>query len=111
MIFITFIYRFENDSNTYYGKYLTNYLSNDNDGLDNEVKNYLIKGIHKYRKKINTNYDIQINIKIGILSICLEDYVPFDSSKKEIECFDFYCINNNSLTTKKLSYYINGIEL
>lgn len=52
MPFITFIYKVGKNNKTYYGKYCFEDMSDDHDGLDNEVKYILIKGLNEYRKKI-----------------------------------------------------------
>ena len=52
MSFITFIYKVGKNYKTYYGKYCFDYISDDHEGLDNEVKDILITGLNKYRKKI-----------------------------------------------------------
>ena len=41
MPFITFIYKVGKNSKTYYGKYCFDYISDDHEGLDNEVKYFL----------------------------------------------------------------------
>ena len=38
MPFITFIYRIGNNNKVFYGKYVCDYISDDHDGLDNEIK-------------------------------------------------------------------------
>ena len=101
MGFITFIYRIENNPNTYYGKYCFDYISDDHDGLDNEVKYILKEGLNKYRKNKGLGILKSNNIKIGILSFSSDTIIPTDSSKKEIDCFDFYCNYNNNV-------YVNG---
>ena len=53
MGFITFIYIIENNPNRFFGKYCFDYISDDHEGLDNEVKNILIKGLNDYRQKNN----------------------------------------------------------
>jgi hypothetical protein len=53
MPFITFIYKIGKNNKTYYGKYCINSMSDDHEGLDNEVKYLLIKGLNEYRKKKN----------------------------------------------------------
>ena len=52
MPFITFIYKVGKNK-TYYGKYCFDYISDDHDGLDNEVKYILMSAINEYRKKNN----------------------------------------------------------
>lgn len=51
MGFITFIYRIKNNPNTYYGKYCFDYISDDHEGLDNEVKYVLKEGLNKFRSR------------------------------------------------------------
>lgn len=102
-MFITFIYRI--GSRTYYGKYDTDYISDDHNGLDLEVRYLLLNEINRFREK--SGKEKLKKIKIGVMSFS-DSYVsaiPTDSSKDEIECFDFYHI--------KLGYepgktYING---
>jgi hypothetical protein len=57
MPFISFIYKIGKKNKRYYGKYCTEYVSDDHEGLDKEVEYILIKGINEYRrnnKKRNT---------------------------------------------------------
>ena len=46
MPFITFIYKVGKNYKTYYGKYCFNSISDEYEGLDNEVKDILIKGLN-----------------------------------------------------------------
>ena len=100
MPFITFIYKVGKNNKTYYGKYCNDYISDDHDGLDNEVKYELKKGLNKYRKQ-NNNQKIKSKIIIGVLSFSSNDFIPTYSSDNEIKCFDFYRDYDNKL-------YING---
>lgn len=100
MPFITFIYKVGKNNKTYYGKYCFDYISDDHEGLDNEVKNILIKGLNKYRKKKNIP-KLNTKIFIGILSYSSDDIIPTYSSENEIKCFDFYYNDDNKI-------YING---
>jgi hypothetical protein len=101
MGFITFIYKVENDPKTYYGKYCFDYISDDHDGLDNEVK-YNLKQmlLYLYRKQNNIQ-EIKPKVMIGILSFSRDDVVPTHSTKNEIKCFDFYKYYDEDI-------YING---
>ena len=99
MPFITFIYKVGKNYKTYYGKYCFDYISDDHEGLDNEVKDILIKGLNKYRKK--NNQKLKTKIIIGILSFSSNDIIPTYSSDDEIKCFDFYYNDDNKI-------YING---
>ena len=100
MPFITFIYKVGKNYKTYYGKYCFDYISDDHEGLDNEVKYKLIKGLNEYRKKNNIQ-ELKSKIIIGILSFSSDHVIPIDSTKNEIKCFDFYCSYDNKI-------YING---
>lgn len=107
MPFITFIYRIGNNNKVYYGKYVCDYISDDHDGLDNEIKYILNCGINEYRQQKGF---IKINkkISIGILSLCVNDYIPTYSSDAEINCFDFY---HKSYTLKNDETYVNGKQI
>jgi len=101
MTFITFIYKIENDTKTYYGKYCCNYISDDHEELDIEVKYNLLQGLNKYRTQNNLYKLDENNITIGILSFSYGGDIPTFSTNSEIQCFDFYCIN-------LYKQYING---
>lgn len=97
MPFITFIYKVGNNPTVYYGKYCCDYISDDHEGLDTEVRYPLVKAIKKF-KGVN-----KIKINIGIMSFSSDKVIPTDSSKKEISCFNFYHNYNNDI-------YINGTK-
>jgi hypothetical protein len=103
MPFISFIYRVGKNPKTYYGKYWTDYISDDHEGLDKEVKPVLIKGLNDYRRKNNIP-KIKSKIIIGVMSFSSSDCIPTSSSKNEIKCFDFYCVEDKN--SKKV--YVNG---
>lgn len=100
MPFITFIYKVGHSSKVYYGKYCTDYISNDHDGLDLEVRYSLIKGLNLYREK--NNMPKVKKISVGIISCMIEYNVPIYSTPNEIKCFDFYCDDIDG------KIYING---
>ena len=100
MSFITFIYKVGKNDKTYYGKYCFDCISDDHEGLDNEVKDKLIKGLNEYRKKNNIQ-ELKSKIIIGILSFSSNNIVPTYSTDNEIKCFDFYYNYDNKI-------YING---
>jgi len=101
MPFITFIYRIEN--NTFYGKYVFNYISDDHEGLDIEITPTILDGINEYRKQKGLE---KINkISIGILSFSTDECIPTHSSDEEIHCFDFY---HKKYICKKDETYVNG---
>jgi len=101
MPFITFIYRIGNNKKTYYGKYTTNYISDDHEGLDDEIIPIIIDGLNKYRNK--RNFPKISKIYVGIMSFSISENIPTYSSDKEISCFDFYYKNY-----KESKLYING---
>jgi hypothetical protein len=100
MPFITFIYRVGKNPKTYYGKYCFDCISDDHEGLDNEVKNFLIQCLNEYRKQKNIQ-KIKSKISIGILSFSSHNAVPTYSTNAEIKCFDFYKTYDGQI-------YING---
>jgi hypothetical protein len=102
-MFITFIYKIGNNKKTYYGKYVCDYISDDHEGLDDEIESTVIDGINLYRKQKGLQ-KLKKQIYIGILSFSSNKYIPTYSTNKEIKCFDFYhkYFNHNSET------YING---
>jgi transcriptional regulator with AAA-type ATPase domain len=89
MPFITFIYKVGKNDKTYYGKYCFDYISDDHEGLDNEVKYILKKGLNKYRKQNNVK-ELKSKIRIGILSFSSNQTIPTYSTDNEKKCFDFY---------------------
>ena len=100
MPFITFIYRVGKNPKTYYGKFCFDYISDDHDGLDNEVKYILKEGLNDYRKQHNIP-KIKSKIMIGILSLSANEIIPTYSTNDEIKCFDFYKNYDGQI-------YING---
>ena len=100
MTFITFIYKVGKNNKTYYGKCCFDYFSDDHEGLDDVVKNILLKGLNEYRKKKNIQ-KLKSKIMIGILSFSSNDIIPTYSTDDEIKCFDFYYENYDKI-------YING---
>ena len=100
MPFITFIYKVGKNPKTYYGKYCVDYISDDHEGLDNEVEYILIKGLNDYRKKNNIK-ELKAKINIGILSFSSNNIIPTYSTDNEIKCFDFYYKYDKKI-------YING---
>ena len=105
MPFITFIYKVGKNSKTYYGKYCFDYISDDHEGLDNEVEYVLTEGLNRYRRTHNLQ-KIKSKIMIGILSYSSNRYIPTYSTDNEIKCFDFYYTNDATNDNTKI--YING---
>jgi hypothetical protein len=89
MPFITFIYKIGNNPKIYYGKYVCDSISDDHEGLDNEIKPALIEGLNKYRQKRGLT-KIKTWVFIGILSFSSNEYIPMFSTNSEIKVFDFY---------------------
>jgi hypothetical protein len=108
MPFITFIYRVGKNENIYYGKYVTDYISDDHEGLDEEIKPFILEGLNKYRKQRNFPLLKKNKLMVGIMSFSRDEYIPTYSSKVEIDCFHFYCINNTNIHIKKKEFYVNG---
>ena len=100
MIFISFFYKIENDPRIYYGKYYSDKILQDHDGLDIVVEDILLFGLNRFRKQKNYLELKSKDIYIGILSISEEKIIPILSSPKEISCFNFYYYNNK--------IYVNG---
>ena len=100
MPFITFIYKVGKNTKTYYGKYCSDYISDDHEGLDNEVKHILKQSLNQYRKQHNIQ-NIKSKLIIGILSFSSNEHTPTYSTNNEIQCFDFYCDLANKI-------YVNG---
>jgi len=99
MSFITFIYKVGKNPKTYYGKYCSDYISDDHEGLDNEVKYILKQSLTQYRKQ--NNKKIISKLMIGILSFSSNEDTPTYSTNNEIQCFDFYKSYDEKI-------YING---
>jgi hypothetical protein len=93
LIFVTFIFRLAiTPEQTYYGKYYTDTISPDHEGIDAEVRPYLLRGINGYMKlEHNTEVEIKEKVHIGIMSVCNHKYISIHSSDEERDCFDFYC--------------------
>ena len=102
MPFITFIYRI--GKKTFYGKCDMECMSDDHEGLDDEIRPALLDGIAAFRKKENLP-PLTEKVRIGILSLSFEHFIPVYSSEKEMEAFDFYHIEDNHWRSKT---YING---
>jgi hypothetical protein len=105
MPFITFIYRIGPNKKFFYGKYVCDDISDDHEGLDNEILPTVIDGINEYRKQKGLSKLLNKNFSLGILSFSTNIYIPTDSSDNEIECFDFY---HKSFIYRQDETYVNG---
>jgi hypothetical protein len=104
MPFITFIYTI--GKKRFYGKYVADYVSDDHEGLDDVVQPIVLKGVNAFRKQKGLS---SINrVKIGILSLSVDNFVPCYSSEKEMVCFDFYCDEQNYY---EQTIYVNGQKI
>jgi len=103
MSFVTFIYRISRK--TYFGKYIfDDYVSDDHNGLDIEIRENVLHAINRYRAKHGKPALSLADLSIGILAFCPgNDYIPVYSSEDEYKSFDFYY-------SERISY-INGKAL
>jgi hypothetical protein len=104
MPFITFIYKI--GKRNYYGKYVSDYISDDHEGLDTEIRPLLLDGINRFRHQKGLSR--LRSVKIGILSFSVDSYIPCFSSDKDYECFDFY-LDGEYYGDHKL--YVNGKQI
>ena len=79
----------------YYGKYVFDCMSNDHEGLDDQVRPLILYGLNWFR-------DLLGNISIDIFSFSIDDYIPSYSTNKESQCFYFYCEKEYNKRTKKI---------
>jgi hypothetical protein len=97
MPFITFIYKV--------GKYCSDYISDDHEGLDTEVKYSLVKGLKKYKEQHNQEKNEkskkEMKFIVGVLSFSSDKHIPTYSSENEMKCFDYYHDYDDKI-------YING---
>jgi hypothetical protein len=105
LIFITFIFKLNNK--TFYGKYYTDTISPDHEGLDAEIKPYLLQGIIEYHKQ-ELLPDVKEEVHIGIISISNHKYISIHSTNEEKNCFDFYCEKFTINYTVCLKMYMFG---
>ncbi len=105
LIFITFMFKFNNTR--YYGKYYTDNISPDHEGLDEVIKPYLIKGILLHYKQEDL-LEINDKLHIGIISVSHEKYIAIHSSNEERCSFDFYCERFNINYKEYLKIYMFG---
>ena len=107
MTFITFIYKIDNDPQTYYGKYCFDNLildrNGEHEGLDKEVKGPLMVGIKKQKNLPELK---ESHVRVGVLSYSFNECIYVYSSYDEIKCFDFYCANYD--VDEECIIYMNG---
>ena len=92
LIFITFMFTLPNAKGNikHFGKYYTDSILHEHEGLDVVVKPYLIKGLREFSEKKPTEEFIR-NIHIGVLSVSNCNTISIHSTDEEINSFDFYC--------------------
>ncbi len=93
-MFITFIFKLPNKpGQLFYGKYYTDYISDDHEGLDKEIKPYLLKGMNGFQTlKCLPEVEVEVEkVHIGIISVSDHNCISIHSTDEEIKCFDFYC--------------------
>jgi len=86
---IVFVYKIKNIAQRYYGKYITDYISDDHEGLDMEIKPILLHFLNTYRTYKKEPEFQSTDITVGIVSFSKDSYMNH-SSRTEVECFDFY---------------------
>lgn len=102
MLEITFIFKFNNEKNNKYGKILLRYLSDNHEGVDNEIKDIVENAINLY---MTANLLSNINnLKIGIIGIIDGNLY---SSDNEISIYDLYIDCTNKEYKKHIYYYNN----
>lgn len=103
MVEISFIF-ITLDGKKKFGKYVCDYLSDDHEGLDNEIKYSVVNCWNLYLKSIGLKEVNNINnIKIGVIGVINNGFC----SEEEILVFDMY-IKCDSFNVK---YYVDGKEL
>lgn len=106
MVTITFIYKIKNVNKTFYGKYISDYMSDDHEGLDYEMIGILLDSLNKYRASKNIKKINGKNLSLGILSCSTNDNYLDYYTNREIKCFDFYYKK-----LKDTEVYINGKKI
>jgi len=104
---VSFLYRVGANPKVYYGKYVCDYISDDHDGLDNEVLPYLLKGINMYRQNGSLQPLKKKQVKVGILSCSTNSNYLDYSTRKEVYLFGFYYTRYKDIE----KIYINGKKI
>jgi hypothetical protein len=103
---ISFIYRIAKTNQTYYGKFLTDTISDDHDGLDLIIKPKLTYALNKHRRLKNKG-KLKQTIFIGVLSHS-NSWMNF-SNEREVKCFDFLYEQYKSKDGVDVEdYWVNG---
>ena len=106
MPFLTFFYSIGKSTKRYLGKNLTDWISDDHDGLDTVVEHFLRNGINTYRIQHGGKHPLTANVRlhVAILSLSSNTVIPSYFSKQEYRCFDFYMEHFHGVRT----LYVNG---
>lgn len=104
---VSFLYRIGANPKIYYGKYVCDYISDDHEGLDNEVLPDLLNGINIYRQQKNLQPLKKNQVKVGILSCSTNSNYLNYSTKKEIDLFGFYFTRYKQI----VKMYVNGKQI
>ncbi len=112
---VVFMYSIKDSNEKFYGKYICDYISDDHDGLDQEILPTLYNGLNRHRKQLDVpllNVDNN-DISIGIISCSTNNNWLNYTSQDEYKFFDFYYILQNDMKMNKpiSKYYIKGVEL
>ena len=92
-MFITFIFKLPNNpGQTLYGKYYTDYIYDDHEGLDKEIKHYLLKGINEFQ-------NLKLSQEVENVHITINSNSVFSSSIFFIKtfCIFHYIYYNENL--------------
>lgn len=110
---VVFMYTIKGSNEKFYGKYVCDYISDDHEGLDQEILPTLYIGLNRHRKQLDLPLLKDNDISIGIISCSTNNNWLNYTSKDEYKFFDFYYTYYNHMTMNKpiSKYYIKGVEL
>jgi hypothetical protein len=105
MIEVAFIFRTDINPTIQYGKIKLNYLSDDHDGIDNEINPIVYESINTFMT-IHSLPNIT-NVDIGILGVSNEWHNRCSDDEQKINIFNLYIDCSNGYW-KKHTYNYNG---
>ncbi len=110
---VVFMYSIKDSNEKFYGKYICDYISDDHNGLDQEILPTLYIGLNQHRKQLDLPLLLDDDISIGIISCSTNNNWLNYTSKDEYKFFDFYYIYQDYMKGSKptTKYYIKGVEL
>ena len=112
MSFISFNYTIRGSNVIFVGKYVTYYLSDDHEGLDELVKPYLLKSLNTWRARKSLRPLRRQDIKVGVTGFadgCGRVPTYSSSAAKEAKIFDFYYDESEEYKAPKV--FVNGKPL